>query len=128
MARYLIVVFAVFPAVVQGAVKCVTANYDVTIIEHCPAGEIFCRNVTYIGKNKRTGQSIKLKGSQTIRPCADGVTPCQMMGWEFFSGPYRYAITDDRSLWVSRDGKDLIEEKCLEYGYVPAETPTRPSP
>jgi hypothetical protein len=38
-----------------------------------------------------------------------------MMGWEFFSGPYRYAITDSRFLWVTRDGKTIIEEKCLQY-------------
>lgn len=116
-AKYAAWFVAALPLVAQGAVTCITENYEVTITEHCEEGENFCRNVTYVGKNKNTGKSIKLKGSQTIRTCADGVTPCQMMGWEFFSGRYRYAITDDKSLWVSRDGKDLIVEKCLKYEY-----------
>jgi len=115
IANYAVLLFAVLPLVAHGNITCITENYEVTIIEHCGENETFCRNVSYIGKSKKTGKSIKLKGSQTIRTCADGVTPCQMMGWEFFSGPYRYAITDARSLWVSRDGRDVLVEKCLQY-------------
>jgi hypothetical protein len=117
IAKYGALLIAAVPLLAQGAISCVTENYEVTIIEHCAQDENFCRDVTYVGKNKKTGKSVKLKGSQTIRTCSDGVTPCQMMGWEFFSGPYRYAITDYKTLWVTRNGKDLIVEKCLQYEY-----------
>src|SRR5712692_10363225 len=103
IAKYAALFVATLPLAAHGKITYITENYEVTIIEHCAEDETFCRNVTYIGKSKKTGKSVKLKGSQTIRPCADGVTPCQMMGWEFFSGPYRYAITDSHSLWVTRD-------------------------
>ena len=94
------------------AAVCETENYFVTITEHCEDAGVFCRNVTYEGTNKRTRKSLRLKGSVVVRTCGDGVTPCAMEGYEFFSGPYRYAVTRERWLWVTRDGKTILEEKC----------------
>lgn len=101
---------------VSVAAKCVTEHYVVTITEHCGTDEHFCDKVTYVGINKKTGKSITLSGASVVRPCSDGVTPCQHMGYEFFSGKYRYAITDTNwmfaKLWVWKDGQTIIDERC----------------
>lgn len=58
-----------------------TANYVVTITSRCETGNVSCDNFSYHGVSKKTGKSIDLKGSTKHAMCADGVTPCQFLGY-----------------------------------------------
>jgi hypothetical protein len=88
-----------------------TASYVVQITEHCPEGEVGCRDVTYVGKNIRTGKSITLKGQAVMRLCADRVTPCSHEGYRFTSGKVEYRVTPDGLLLVTLGSKVLVEER-----------------
>jgi hypothetical protein len=88
-----------------------TPSYVVQITENCPEGEVGCRNVSYVGKNIRTGKSIALQGQAVMRLCADGVTPCSHEGYRFTSGQVEYRVTHDGLLLVTHGSKVLVEER-----------------
>jgi hypothetical protein len=88
-----------------------TPSYVVQITENCPEGEVGCRDVTYVGKNIRTGKSITLKGQAVMRLCADRVTPCSHEGYRFTSGKVEYRVTPDGRLLVTLGSKVLVEER-----------------
>ena len=43
--------------------------------------------------------------------CADGVTPCRFIGYEFRRGAYLYMVWEDGRLEVSRSGTILLTEQ-----------------
>ena len=88
-----------------------TASYIVQITEHCPEGEVGCRNVSYVGRNIRTGKSISLKGEAVMHLCPDRVTPCSHEGYRFRSGKVEYRVTPDGILLVTRGSEVLVEER-----------------
>ena len=87
-----------------------TKNFIVHITRNCPEGEVLCNNVSYTGTRLKTGASIKLSGRTVYRLCADGVTPCQFLGYEFLNGDYRYLVTEGGTLKVYKQKKLLLEE------------------
>ena len=88
-----------------------TQNYVVRIVEHCPEGDVNCQKVSYTGTNKSNGKSIKLKGKSVSRMCADGVTPCQSLGYEFRNGKMKYRVQEDGTLEViNQTGRVLVSE------------------
>lgn len=88
-----------------------TPSYVVQITENCPEGEVGCRNVSYVGKNIRTGKSIELQGRAVMRLCADRVTPCSHEGYQFTKGRVEYRVTNDGLLLVTRGAEVLVEER-----------------
>jgi hypothetical protein len=88
-----------------------TASYDIEITEHCPEGEVGCRDVSYVGRNIRTGKSIVLKGEAVMHLCPDRVTPCSHEGYRFKSGKVEYRVTPDGILLVTRGSEVLVEER-----------------
>jgi hypothetical protein len=88
-----------------------TASYDIEITEHCPEGEVGCRDVSYVGRNIRTGKSIALKGEAVMHLCPDRVTPCSHEGYRFKSGKVEYRVTPDGILLVTRGSEVLVEER-----------------
>jgi hypothetical protein len=90
-----------------------TPSYVVRIAENCPEGEVGCRNVSYVGKNIKTGKSIELQGHAVMRPCADRVTPCSHEGYRFTRGQVEYRVTNDGLLLVTRGAEVLVEERGL---------------
>ncbi|HEY7322011.1 MAG TPA: hypothetical protein VIE89_30965 [Candidatus Binatia bacterium] len=87
-----------------------TKNFIVHITRNCPEGEVLCNNVSYTGTRLKTGASIKLTGRTVYRLCADGVTPCHFLGYEFLNGNYRYFVTEGGTLRVYKQKKLLLEE------------------
>jgi hypothetical protein len=87
-----------------------TKNFVVQITRNCPEGEVVCNNVSYTGTSLKTGASIKLTGRTLYRMCADKVTPCQFLGYEFLNGHYRYVVTESGTLTVYKQQKLLFEE------------------
>jgi len=93
-----------------------TRNYKVTITRNCPEGYVTCNNVTYVGKNLKTGQSIRLKGKTIHTIGADSVTPSRFLGYEFRNNKYLYRVTADGVLTVFNGKKLLLQEKgALTY-------------
>ncbi len=88
-----------------------TKNFVVQITRNCPEGEAVCNNVSYTGTRLKTGASIKLTGRTVYRMCADKVTPCQFLGYEFLNRDYRYFVTESGTLKVYKQKKLLLEEK-----------------
>lgn len=88
-----------------------TKDYRVTITNNCPEGEVTCNNVSYYGVNVNTNASIQLQGRTVHTPCADGVTPCRFVGYEFSNGNYRYLVTQEGSLQVYKNGKIVLSQR-----------------
>lgn len=87
----------------------ITPNFKITIERNCEEGNVSCDDVTYIGINKKTGASIKLKGKTLHRTCSDGITPCQFLGYIFENNNTKYYIRDN-TLYVIQNGKTILEE------------------
>lgn len=87
-----------------------TENFNVEIERHCPEGTVVCNTVSYQGTNINSGASIRLTGRTVHTLCADGITPCRFIGYEFRNGDYRYVVTQDGNLRVSRNHTLLLEE------------------
>lgn len=88
-----------------------TKNFSVKITRNCPEGNVTCDNVKYFGKNLNTGDSISLTGKTIHATCADGVTPCRFLGYEFPNGNYLYRVTQDGKLQVYQGKKLVLQEK-----------------
>lgn len=94
-----------------------TANYVVTITRHCEEGEVSCNNVSYHGVSKKTGKSITLQGSTKHTMCADGVTPCQFIGYQFKTGNISYLVLESGALRVVKGSNDVLVEEAGEWTY-----------
>lgn len=89
-----------------------TPNYTVEIQQLCPEGEVQCQQVMYKGTSKVSGASIELKGSAWHSLCADGVTPCRFLGYQFKNGRIRYLVHESGLLQViGSSGKVVLEEQ-----------------
>ncbi len=104
----LVFFIASFPALSE---ELDTPSYSVTIESKCAEGEVACDNVTYTGVNKKTGKSITLQGATWHTMCADGVTPCQFLGYRFENGDVVYTVSEDGTLEVVKDTEVLVDEQ-----------------
>ncbi len=96
----------------------VTEQFVIVIVEQCPEGDVACNNVKYTGVNRSTGETLTLKGQAWVRMCADAVSPCQHIGWQFRNGDYVYRIRETPpSLIIERNGRMLIEQKATWSAY-----------
>lgn len=88
-----------------------TPSFIIQIRVNCAEGNVTCDKVIYVGTSKKTGKSIRLRGKTKHSMCADGVTPCQLQGYEFKNGTAYYRVLEDGSLLVMQGKKVLMEEK-----------------
>lgn len=91
--------------------KLETPNYLIRIEVNCPEGEVACDRVTYTGKSKKTGRELTLLGRTVHTLCADGVTPCRFVGYQFRNGTTTYLVTEEGELIVRDGGKVIIDER-----------------
>jgi hypothetical protein len=101
-----------------------TPNYKVEIQELCPEGEVQCQNVLYKGTSKISGASIELKGSAWHSLCADGVTPCRFLGYQFNNGRIRYLVFDSGLLQVIGSSGNVVLEEQGVWDYQQQDEPT----
>jgi hypothetical protein len=92
-----------------------TKNFSINIQVNCEEGNVTCNNVTYIGRNLRTGKTIRLKGKTIHSYAADGITPGQFQGYEFRNKEYKYFVTADNKLLIFQNGKRIAIEQGREY-------------
>jgi len=88
-----------------------TPSFTVEITVNCEEGSVTCDDVAYVGTSKKTGKSIKLHGRTKHTTCADGVTPCRFLGYEFRNGKIYYHVLEDGTLLVVQGKKTLLSEK-----------------
>lgn len=109
-ATSLVLIFWAGAAIAEISETLNTKNFKVKIITNCAEGIVGCDRITYQGTDKTTGKSIKLSGKQIMRMCADGVTPCQSLGYEFVNGDYTYFVSEDGRLSVYQGKKLILNE------------------
>lgn len=88
-----------------------TETYRIEVIG-CEEGVVVCDDVTYYGTHKETQESIIIENGKTLSTmCADGVTPCRFIGYEFIKDGYTYTIYDE-GRFVIKDptGEVILEE------------------
>lgn len=93
-----------------------TKNYIVEIKNNCIEGVVQCDEVIYIGTSKRSGQSIELIGRTQHSKCADGITPCRLLGYIFENGNVFYHIDAAGVLRVTK-GDSILLEEMGEWSY-----------
>jgi hypothetical protein len=107
-----LLLFLIFLPSVCLAIDLDTPNYTVTITSNCEEGEVTCDDNTYHGVSKRSGNEITLKGSSMHRLCADGITPCQFLGYQFKNGNITYFVYESGLLEVvDNKGKVFVTEQ-----------------
>ncbi|MBJ7311068.1 hypothetical protein ACFOLJ_16910 [Rugamonas sp. CCM 8940] len=87
-----------------------TPSYTIVIKSHCVEGSVGCDNVGYTGTSKKSGKAIRLSGKTLHTTCADGVTPCRFIGYEFKNGAVSYTVTDGGDLIVKSGRKVVLQE------------------
>lgn len=88
-----------------------TAHFMITINCQSHEYEVGCSQATYQGANKKTGLTIHLNGKQIMQLCADGITPCHSLGYEFFQGNTRYFVSEGGQLLVTQGTRVLVDER-----------------
>jgi hypothetical protein len=88
-----------------------TKSFRVKITANCEEGVVVCDNVSYLGTNRQTGQSIQLRGKTIHSICADGITPCRFLGYEFRNGQYRYYVAEEGILTVYQGQQSIVSEE-----------------
>jgi len=88
-----------------------TKSFNIKITRNCPEGSVTCNHVRYYGRNLKTGASVRLTGKTIHTPCADGVTPCRFLGYEFRNQQYLYRVTEGGRLQVYQGKKLILQEQ-----------------
>lgn len=88
-----------------------TENFQIVLRSPCIEGAVSCNNVSYEGINVNTGDTIQLTGKIIHNTCADSITPCRFLGYEFINGDYRYFVQNDGLLLVYRGDNLILREE-----------------
>ncbi|WP_226647857.1 hypothetical protein [Microbulbifer variabilis] len=94
-----------------------TANYEVKITRNCPEGYVYCENVTYEGKSKKSGNSIIITGETWYSLCKDGITPCRFLGYRFKNGNHHYLVYSEGVLEVIKGDNTVIIRENGTWNY-----------
>ncbi len=93
-----------------------TKSYNIKITNNCPEGNVTCNNVTYYGRSVKTGASVRLTGKTIHTTCADGVTPCRFLGYEFRNKQYLYRVTENGRLQIYQGNRLILDERGVLAG------------
>jgi len=110
--RIAIAALSVFAFASLGAAQAATLttpSFVVIVTENCKE-DVACQDVSYVGTDRKSGETIRLKGRTLVAMCGDGVTPCHHIGYEFRNGEIRYFVSEDGLLEVSKQHKVLVHE------------------
>jgi hypothetical protein len=114
-SRIILLIFALFASILYAQMSLAgtltTENYVVTVQNNCEEGSVTCDNVTYHGISKQTGKAITLKGSTKHAMCADGVTPCRFLGYEFKNGNVTYLVLESGLVQVFKGESEVLLEE-----------------
>lgn len=102
-----------FGCLVDGAIAdtLTTKGFKIDINVNCAEGNVTCDRVSYRGEDLKTGKSLRLSGKTIHSLCADGVTPCRFLGYEFRHRNYRYIVTEGGRMEVYKGEKLLLSQQ-----------------
>lgn len=86
-----------------------TASFKIKIDVRCEEGEVTCDDVKYVGKNKKTGESLELTGKTAHHMDAEG-TPGKFLGYVFKNNGVTYFLSEEGMLRVTKGDEVLLEE------------------
>jgi len=89
-----------------------TPSFKIKIDVRCEEGEVTCDDVGYVGKNKKTGETLELTGKTAHHMDADG-TPTRFLGYIFKNEGVTYFLSEEGELRVTRGEKVLLKEKGI---------------
>lgn len=75
----------------------------------CEEGEVTCDNVKYVGRNKKTGESVELTGKTAHHMDKEG-NPGRFLGYIFKNKDVTYFLSEDGLLRVTKGDEVLLEE------------------
>jgi hypothetical protein len=87
------------------------------IVVTCAEGDVDCKDVRFVSVDRMSGATTTLAGTDWVRMCDDGVTPCQHLGFKFSTKDVTYYISDSGELTeVTSAGGTTLDEvgKWLE--------------
>jgi hypothetical protein len=87
-----------------------TPSFKIDIDVQCPEGYVTCKDVHYVGTNKRTGKTISLIGETVHTYGPDRSTPSRFLGYFFQNGRVNYFIGENGLVRVRRGQKVIVEE------------------
>jgi hypothetical protein len=88
-----------------------TKQFKIKIDRNCEEGVVVCDRISYRGTDLRTGKSIRLSGKTVHTLCADKVTPCRFLGYEFRNNNYRYFVSDNGMLEIYQGKKIILSQQ-----------------
>jgi hypothetical protein len=88
----------------------ITPSYVVIIVHNDPEGTVTSDNITYVGVNRKNGDTIKIKGRTLHTMEADGVTPNKFLGYVFENKKVSYFVGLNGTLQVTAGKKSLLDE------------------
>jgi hypothetical protein len=111
-SRLVLCTFIGWLCLIEGAIAetLITKQFRIDIQRNCEEGNVTCDQVSYRGKDLKTGKSIQLSGKTIHTKCADGVTPCRFLGYEFRNRGYRYIVTDGGQLRIYQGQKLILSQ------------------
>lgn len=86
-----------------------TSTFEIRIEVRCEEGEVTCDDVKYVGKNKKTRESLELTGKTAHHMDADG-TPGRFLGYIFKNEGVTYFLSEEGMLRISKGEKVILEE------------------
>ena len=100
----------------------VLPTMKILVVPQCEEGEVSCQTVRFSvvenvekaekGEKVESGKSREYTGGALHTACADGVTPCHFLGYEFETADAQYRLLESGYLIVrSLDGKSLYTEQ-----------------
>ena len=105
-----VVLVASMSALQAGTGRLDTPSFKITVDVRCPEGEVTCDDVGYVGKNKKTGETLELTGKTAHHMDGEG-TPTRFLGYIFKNNDVTYFLSEEGELRVTRGEKVLLKEK-----------------
>lgn len=88
-----------------------TYSIEITL---CEEGNVTCKDLVYVATDKESGEVTTIKKGTTLSTmCADGVTPCRFIGYEFNKNDLRYVVYPESKLTIENEQGEIITEETF---------------
>ena len=89
----------------------VTESYEITITPLCEEGVVVCDNVVFHSISNGKGEKLTIGGTTIHSLCADGITPCRFLGYQFTTSTQNYSVFETGEFQISnKEGTVLFKE------------------
>ena len=86
-----------------------TPHYTINIDgSNCRKDLKVCESYVATSVERETGNSVTLTGFAWYKPCMDGITPCDFLGYRLMHDNIIYLITKEGSLEIVQNGSTVL--------------------